>query len=72
VSEPHPRLPGRITPAGYGDSHHEWPVAESTPRYASPFLSVRTDAIVDPTGEIREPVVVQPLGAVAVLTLVEH
>ena len=71
VSEPHPRLPGRITPTGYGDSRHAWPVAESTPRYASPFLSVRTDAIVDPTGEAHERVVVQPRGAVAVLALDE-
>jgi len=72
VSEPHPRLPGRIAPADYGDSAAAWPVASTTPRYESVFLKVRTDAIVDPTGEVHERVVVQPRGAVAVLALDEE
>lgn len=71
VSDQHPRLPGRIPPAGHGDSAQSWDVASTTPRYASPFLSVRTDVIVDPTGEQHERVVVQPRGAVAVLALDE-
>lgn len=46
-------------------------MASTTPRYESAFLKVRTDAIVDPTGEVHERVVVQPNGAVAVLALDE-
>jgi ADP-ribose pyrophosphatase len=72
TSEHHPRLPGRIAPADYADSEHAWPVASSTERYSSPFLSVRTDVIVDPTGEQHQRVVVQPRGAVAVLALDEE
>jgi len=71
VSEPHPRLPGRIAPADHADSAQAWDVASTTERYSSPFLSVRTDVIVDPTGEQHERVVVQPRGAVAVLALDE-
>ena len=71
MSENHPRLPGRIAPAGHGDSPAAWPVASTTPRYESSFLNVRTDVIVDPTGEQHERVVVQPRGAVAVLALDE-
>ncbi len=71
MSDHHPRLPGRLAPAGHGDSEHAWPVAATTPRYSSPFLSVRTDVIVDPTGEPHERVVVQPRGAVAVLAIDE-
>lgn len=71
VSDPHPRLPGRIAPADHADSPQAWVVARTTDRYSSPFLSVRTDVIVDPTGEHHERVVVQPRGAVAVLALDE-
>lgn len=72
MSDQHPRLPGQITPPGHGDSRHTWPVATTTPRYTSPFLSVRTDSIVDPSGESHERVVVQPRGAVAILALDEE
>jgi 8-oxo-dGTP pyrophosphatase MutT (NUDIX family) len=72
VSDPHPRLPGRIAPVEHGDSAAAWPVAESRPRYTSAYLSVRTDSIVDPAGEVHERVVVQPRGAVAVLALDEE
>lgn len=71
MSDHHPRLPGRIAPADHADSPVAWPVASTTPRYESSFLSVRTDVIVDPTGEQHERVVVQPRGAVAVLALDE-
>jgi 8-oxo-dGTP pyrophosphatase MutT (NUDIX family) len=63
----HPTLPGRLAPAGLGDSPQQWPVASSTPRYTSPFLSVRTDAIVDSTGQAHDRVVVVPRGAVGIL-----
>lgn len=68
----HPTLPGRLAPAGLRDTPHEWPVAVSTPRYASPFLSVRTDAIIDPTGQSHDRVVVQPRGAVGILAVDEE
>ena len=71
MSDHHPRLPGRIAPADHADSPAAWPVASTTRRYESSFLSVRTDVIVDPTGEQHERVVVQPRGAVAVLALDE-
>jgi len=71
VSDHHPRLPGRIAPADHADSAQAWVVARTTERYSSPFLSVRTDVIVDPSGEEHERVVVQPRGAVAVLALDE-
>ena len=71
MSEPHPRLPGRIASATHGDSPAAWPVASTTVRYESAFLNVRTDDIVDPAGEVHQRVVVQPRGAVAVLALDE-
>lgn len=71
MSEPHPRLPGRIASATHGDSPAVWPVASTTLRYESAFLNVRTDDIVDPTGDVHHRVVVQPRGAVAVLALDE-
>jgi 8-oxo-dGTP pyrophosphatase MutT (NUDIX family) len=71
VNQDHPRLPGRIPPSGYGDRPAQWPVETSTSRYASPFLSVRTDAIVDSQGEVHDRVVVRPRGAVGILALDE-
>lgn len=71
MNDQHPRLPGHLPPAGHGDSAQSWPVAATKARYASPFLSLRTDVIVDPAGEQHERVVVQPRGAVAVLALDE-
>jgi 8-oxo-dGTP pyrophosphatase MutT (NUDIX family) len=71
VSDHHPRLPGRIAPADHADSPAAWPIVSTIPRYESSFLSVRTDVIVDPTGQQHERVVVQPRGAVAVLALDE-
>lgn len=65
----HPSLPGRIAPAGHRDSAHAWPVAASTPRFDSGFLSVRTDAILDGAGQAHDRVVVQPCGAVGVLAV---
>lgn len=72
MSDHHPRLPGRIAPSDHADSPHSWVVARSTQRYASSYLNVRTDVIVDPTGEQHQRVVVQPRGAVAVLALDEE
>lgn len=65
----HPTLPGRLAPPDLSDSSHAWPVANTTQRYSSPFLSVRTDAIVDPTGEAHDRVVVQPRGAVGIFAI---
>ena len=67
----HPNLPGQLATPGLSDQPHSWPVASSTPRHTSPFLSVRTDAIVDPTGEAHDRVVVQPRGAVGIFAVDE-
>jgi ADP-ribose pyrophosphatase len=67
----HPRLPGSLAPSGIGDQPHRWPVAESTPRWGSPFLSVRTDTIVDVAGGRHERAVVEHRGAVGILALDE-
>jgi 8-oxo-dGTP pyrophosphatase MutT (NUDIX family) len=71
VSDSHPRLPGRIPPAGYGDRQARWPVATSTARYESAYLSVRTDGIVDPAGGVHDRVVVRHQGAVGILAIDE-
>lgn len=71
MNESHPRLPGRIPPPGLGDSPAQWPVATSTLRYESPYLTLRTDGIIDPTGEVHDRAVVEHQGAVGVLAIDE-
>lgn len=71
MNNAHPRLPGRIPPADLSDVPASWTVATSAERYSSPYLSVRTDAIVDPSGEEHQRVVVQPRGAVGILAIDE-
>lgn len=65
----HPSLPGSLAPADLADHPHAWPVAESTRRWDNPFLSLRTDRIVDPTGGEHDRAVVEHRGAVAILAL---
>jgi 8-oxo-dGTP pyrophosphatase MutT (NUDIX family) len=65
----HPTLPGRLASDGLRDEPHSWPVATSTARYSSPYLSVRTDAIVDPAGLSHDRAVVQPHGAVGIFAV---
>lgn len=67
----HPRLPGSLAPSDLEDHPHAWPVAESTRRWDNPFLSLRTDRIVDPAGGEHDRAVVEHRGAVAVLALDE-
>lgn len=67
----HPRLPGFLAPSDLSDHPHEWPVAESTPRWGTEFLKVRTDTIVDPNGDQFDRAVVVHQGAVAVLAIDE-
>lgn len=71
MNESHPRLPGRIPPRGHGDSPARWPVATSTLRYESPYLSLRTDGIIDPSGEVHDRAVVEHQGAVGILAVDE-
>ncbi|MFL6090511.1 MAG: NUDIX domain-containing protein [Aeromicrobium sp.] len=71
MSGTHPRLPGDLAPAGLGDSAASWPVDGSIERFGNPYLSLRTDAIVDPEGHVHDRVVVQPRGAVGILALDE-
>lgn len=65
----HPSLPGSLAPPDLADHRHAWPVAESTRRWDNPFLSVRTDRIVDPSGAEHDRAVVEHRGAVAILAL---
>lgn len=65
----HPVLPGRIAPSNHADSEHSWPVASTTERYSSHYLTVRTDAIVDPSGQTHDRVIVQPRGAVGIVAM---
>ncbi|HSI26361.1 MAG TPA: NUDIX hydrolase [Aeromicrobium sp.] len=67
----HPSLPGSLAPPDLADHPHAWPVAASTRRWDNPFLSVRTDRIVDPSGEEHDRAVVEHRGAVAILALDE-
>ncbi|MFT4189001.1 MAG: NUDIX hydrolase [Aeromicrobium sp.] len=64
---PHPRLPGELAPADLADSEASWPVVGSEGVYASSFIEVRQDVIVDPSGGEHPRIVVAPRGAVGVL-----
>jgi 8-oxo-dGTP pyrophosphatase MutT (NUDIX family) len=65
----HPSLPGRLAEAGVADSDHSWPVADSETIYDTAYIGLRTDTIIDPSGEQHVRAVVSPHGAVAVVTL---
>lgn len=65
----HPTLPGLLADGGVADSDHAWTVARSEPIYDSPYISLRSDTIVDPSGEQHPRAVVSPNGAVAVVTV---
>jgi 8-oxo-dGTP pyrophosphatase MutT (NUDIX family) len=66
---PHPVLPGRLAAAGLADSEQSWPVARSTTIHDTPYIGLRSDTIVDPSGEEHVRAVVTPNGAVAVVAL---
>lgn len=65
----HPTLPGRLADASVADSDQSWPVARSETIHSSAYLSLRTDTIVDPSGDEHRREVVQPNGAVGVLAI---
>jgi 8-oxo-dGTP pyrophosphatase MutT (NUDIX family) len=65
----HPNLPGRLAEAGATDVDQSWPVARSETIYDSPYISLRSDTIVDPAGDEHVRAVVRPHGAVAVVAL---
>jgi ADP-ribose pyrophosphatase len=67
----HPRLPGSLAPADLADHPHTWPVAESTARWGSPFLRVRTDTIVSADGAQHERAIVEHQGAVGIVAIDE-
>jgi 8-oxo-dGTP pyrophosphatase MutT (NUDIX family) len=68
----HPELPGRLADAAVGDSAQSWTVSRSESKYDSPYVSLRIDTIVDPTGAEHGRAVVQPNGAVGVLAIDEQ
>lgn len=65
----HPSLPGRLADTSLGDSAESWVVARSETVYDSPYVSVRSDVVVDPSGDEHARAVVVPNGAVAVVAL---
>ncbi|MCD9198673.1 NUDIX domain-containing protein [Aeromicrobium wangtongii] len=67
----HPSLPGRLAGVGVADSEHSWPVTRSETVYDTPYIALRTDVIVDPSGAEHTRAVVSPHGAVAVVALDE-
>jgi 8-oxo-dGTP pyrophosphatase MutT (NUDIX family) len=69
----HPRLPGELADGdSLKDSDHAWPVSASDIKYESPYVSLRVDTIVDPTGGEHDRAVIQPNGAIAVLAIDEY
>jgi len=69
----HPRLPGELAdPGSLRDSDQSWPVSSSDSKYESPYVSLRIDTIVDPSGGEHARAVVQPNGAIGVLAIDEH
>ncbi|NRQ51641.1 NUDIX domain-containing protein [Aeromicrobium stalagmiti] len=66
---PHPSLPGRLADASIADTDQSWPVARSESVYDTPYVTLRSDTIVDPSGDEHTRAVVQPNGAVGVLAL---
>ena len=65
----HPLLPGRLADPGLADTEQSWPVSTSESKYASPYVSLSIDTIVDPQGEEHSRAVVRPNGAVGVLAI---
>ncbi|MEH3034751.1 MAG: NUDIX hydrolase [Aeromicrobium erythreum] len=66
---PHPDLPGRLGGPEVADADQEWPVADSTTHYDSPYVALAVDTIVAPDGTEHGRAVVRPNGAVGVLAL---
>lgn len=66
---PHPSLPGRLASPDIADQEASWPVAASQSFYDTPYVALRRDTIVDPSGGEHERAVVQPRSAVGVLAL---
>lgn len=65
----HPTLPGLLADDGVADSDRSWPVARSETIYDSAYISLRSDTIVDSTGDEHVRAVVTPNNAVAVVAL---
>jgi ADP-ribose pyrophosphatase len=65
----HPLLPGRLARPGLADTEQSWPVSASDAKYASPYVSLSIDTIVDPQGEEHARAIVRPNGAVGVLAI---
>lgn len=65
----HPSLPGLLAPSDLADHEAAWPVAASDTIYDTPYVSLRRDTIVDPTGAVHQRAVVRPRGAAGVLAL---
>ncbi len=69
MTTPHPSLPGRLADRSISDTDEAWPVARSESKHESPYVSLRIDTIVDPSGGEHARAVVQPNGAVGVVAI---
>lgn len=70
TSRPHELFTGNLADGEQlTDAPAQWPVAESTIVHDTPYAQVRTDHIVDPSGQSHARIVVKPNGAVGVLAL---
>lgn len=65
----HPSLPGLLAGSGVADTDRSWPVARSETIYDTPYIGLRSDTIVDPSGDEHVRAVVSPNNAVAVVVL---
>jgi len=70
----HPALPGRLADRLLADRlladfDQPWPVSHSETIHDSDYISLRSDTIVDPSGDEHVRAVVAPNGAVAVVVL---
>ena len=65
----HPFLPGRLAESELSDIRRTWPVSASHSKYASPYVSLDIDTIVDPQGEEHARAVVRPNDAVGVVAI---
>lgn len=66
----HPHLPGHLAaPATISDTDASWPVSHTESKHESPYIGLRIDTIVDPSGDEHARAVVRPHGAVGVVAL---
>lgn len=73
MSGQHPDLPGQLgDSAALADIPLSWPVGSTSRGFASGYLTVDVDTIIDPDEGEHSRVVVQPHGAVGIMAVDDH